>query len=109
MLRRATRSSRSFLPAATSVLAFGDEARRGAQHVALGAEDRQRAVGFCQQIAHALLGAVDPELGHKSGLAQGGVLSRLLAEGCRIALDVEQIVGDLEGFAECSAVIVERL
>src|SRR5204863_8913520 len=33
----------------------------------------------------------------------------LLAERCRIALDVEQVVGDLEGFAERAAVIVERL
>ena len=32
-----------------------------------------------------------------------------LAERSRIALDVEQIVGDLEGFAERAAVIVERL
>ena len=32
-----------------------------------------------------------------------------LAERRRVALDVEQIVGDLEGFAERAAVIVERL
>ena len=96
-------------PSAPSILAFGDEARGGAQHVALGAEDRERGIGARQQVAHALLGAVDPELGDEGGLAQRRVLPGLLAERRGVALDVEQIVGDLEGFAERAAVIVERL
>src|ERR1700730_17087414 len=108
-LNRARNSSISFLGAGMSVLAFGDEPRRGAQHVAFGAEDRQRGVGLGEQVAHALFGAVDPELGDEGGFAQGGVLPGLLAERCRVALDVEQIVGDLEGLAERMAVIVERL
>jgi hypothetical protein len=36
-------------------------------------------------------------------------LPGLLAERGRVALDVEQVVGDLEGFAERAAVVVERL
>src|SRR6187402_192615 len=103
-LNRATNSSISFLAVATSVLAFGDEPRRGAQHLTFGAKDRERGVGFRQEIAHALLGAVDSELGDEGGLAEGGVLPGLLAERGRIALDVEQIVGDLEGLAERAAV-----
>ena len=91
------------------ILAFGDEARGRAQHIALGAEDRERLVGARQQVAHALLGAVDAELGDEGGLAERRVLSGLLAERRRVALDVEQVVGDLEGFAERAAVIVERL
>jgi len=51
----------------------------------------------------------NPELGDESGLAQRGVLAGLLAESRGIALDVEQIVGDLKGFAERAAVIVKRL
>src|ERR1700730_2029794 len=97
------------LPSAPSVLAFGHEPRRGAQYLALGTEDRERLVGARQQVAHALLGAVDAELGDEGGLAERCVLPGLLAERRRVAFDVEQVVGDLEGFAERAAVIVERL
>src|SRR5258707_4464580 len=102
-------SSISCLGVGTSALAFGNEARRRPQHVALGAEYRQCGIGACQQVADALLGTVDPELGDEGGLAEGGVLAGLFAEGCGIAFDVEQVVGDLKGFAERAAVIVERL
>src|SRR3979490_132552 len=101
-------SSISCLGVGTSALAFGDEARRGRQHVALAAEYRQRRIGPRQQVAHALLGAVDPELGDEGGFAQRRILAGLLAEGCGGALDVEQVVGDLKGFTERAAVIVER-
>src|SRR6202022_4945630 len=74
-----------------------------------GVEDVERGIGARQQIPYPLLGADDPELGDERGLAQCRVLSGLLAEGGRVALDVEQIVGDLEGFAERAAVIVGRL
>jgi len=90
-------------------LAFGDEPRRGAQHVTPRAEDRERGIGPRQQVAHALLGAVDAELGHEGGLAERRVLAGLFAERGGVALDVEQVVGDLKGFAERAAVIVERL
>src|SRR6185312_9076937 len=39
-------------------LALGDETRRGAQHVALGAEDRERGIAAREQVAHAPLGAL---------------------------------------------------
>src|ERR1700685_3777699 len=90
-------------------LAFGDETRRRAQHVGPVAEDRQRLVAAGQQIAHALPGALDPELGHERGLAERRVRAGRLAQRRGVALDVEQIVGDLEGFAERPAVIVEGL
>src|SRR6202011_1878295 len=41
--------------------------------------------------------------------AQCRVLAGLLAERGGVTFDVEQIVGDLEGFAERAAVVVERL
>ena len=69
------------------MLALGNEARRRAQHVAPGAENRQRRIGTRQQVAHALLGAVDPELGDEGGLAQRRVLAGLLAERCGIAYE----------------------
>src|ERR1700722_9057982 len=91
------------------ILALGDETRGRAQHVTPGAENRQCRIGARQQVANALLGAIDSELGDEGGFAQGCVLSGLLAERRRVTLDIEQIVGDLEGFAERAAVIVERL
>src|SRR5262249_6607463 len=90
-------------------LPFGDEARGGAQHVAPGAEDRQRGIAARQEIADALLGAVDAKLRDGGGLAQRRILAGLFAKSGGIALDVEQVVGDLEGFAQRAAVIVERL
>src|SRR4051794_12847368 len=112
IFRKRTRcaSSASLLIAIpSSILPLGDEPRGGAQHLAPGAEDRERGIGARQQIAQALFGAIDPELGDEGGLAQCGVLTGLFAERCGVALDVEQIVSDLEGFAERAAVIVERL
>src|SRR5437879_5552522 len=109
MFRKRRRSGSSLSAIGASILAFGDESRGGAQHVTLGAEDGERGIGARQQIPYPLLGAVDPELGDEGGLAQSRVLTGLLAERGRVALDVEQIVGDLEGFAERAAVIVERL
>src|SRR5581483_11415941 len=90
-------------------LALGDEARGLAEHAGPVAEDRQCLVAARQEIAHALLGAVDAELSDEGGLAQRCVGAGRLAERRRIALDVEQIIGDLEGFAQRLAVIVERL
>src|SRR5579872_854580 len=91
------------------VLPFGNKARRGAQNVAARAEDRQRLIGSRQKVANALLGAVDAELGDEGGLAERGVSTRGLAQRGRIALDVEQVVGNLEGFPKRAPVIVERL
>src|ERR1700748_93314 len=75
-------------PDTTLVFAFGDKMRRRAQHVAAATEDRQSLVGARQQIAHALFGAVDPELGDEGGLAERGILAGLLAERRRIAFDI---------------------
>src|SRR5437016_1125596 len=83
-----------------------DKPRGGAQHIAPGAEDRQRGIGAAQEIADALFGALDPQLGDEGGLAERCILPGLLAERRRVALDVEQVVGDLEGFAKRPAVIV---
>ena len=62
-----------------------------------------------REIAHALLGAGDAELGHEGGLVERSILAGRLAQRRGVALDVEQVVGDLECFAERAAVIVERL
>src|SRR5262249_46235577 len=99
----------STFPDHALVLPLGDEARGGAQHVAAVAEDRQRGIAARQEVTDALLGAIDAELGDEGGFAERRVGAGRLAERGGIALDIEQIVGDLEGFAERAAVIVERL
>src|SRR4051794_4192166 len=91
------------------VLALRDEACRPPQNIAPGSEHRQRRIRPRQQIAHALLGAVDSELADERGLAERRIGAGRLAERCGVALDVEQVVGDLERLAERAAVIVERL
>src|ERR1044072_7258533 len=96
-------------PSNALVLALRDEACGCPQHVALFPEDRKRRIGARQQIADAPLGAVDAELGDEGGLAQSRIGAGRLAGRGGIALDVEQVVGDLEVFAERAAVIVERL
>src|ERR1700761_1886521 len=109
--KRARTASSTSLPLVmpASVLALGDKARGGAQHVALGAEDRERRISPRPQAADALLGAVDSELGDESSLAESRIGAGRLAERGGVAFDVEQIVGDLERFAKRAAVIVERL
>src|SRR5262245_12982978 len=97
--RNRTRRCSNSLPSAivaVLILPFGDEARGRTQHVALGAEDRQRGVAARQEIADALPGAVDAELGDEGGLAERRILAGLFAERGGIALHVEQVVGDLE-------------
>jgi hypothetical protein len=56
-----------------------------------------------------LLGAIDAELGDEGGLAECRVGAGGLAQRRGVAFHVEQVVGDLESFAERAAVIVERL
>src|SRR5436305_4898687 len=100
-LKRTRKASSAFLPAmAVSILAFGDKTRRGTQHIAFAAEDRQGSVCFRDQVAKPGFCAIDPELGDESCFAEGGVGPGGLAERRGVAFDVEQIVGDLERFAE---------
>src|ERR1700722_15108579 len=98
----------NYPPSTSSILAFGDKSCGRAQHLALGAEDRERGIGARQQIAPALFGSIDPELGDEGGLAQGGILAGLLSKRRRVAFDIEQVVGDLKGFAQRAAIIVQR-
>src|SRR5262245_495855 len=112
--RRSSSSNSLWLPgplatSRPSIFAFGDEPRRRAQHVGSCAEHRERRVTAREQVAHALLGAVDAELGDEGGLAERRVRAGRLAECGRVALDIEQVVGDLEGLAERFAEIVQRL
>src|SRR5580692_4659713 len=72
------------------------------------AERRQRRFGFGNELAQSRFGAVDAEHADESGLAGGGVLAGLFADQCRIAFDVEKVVGDLERLADRRAVAFER-
>jgi len=91
-----------------SLFPLGREAGRRAQDVRFAAERHQRAFGFRHQGGEPRVRALDAEQGDQRRLAGGGVLAGGLAERRRIALDVEQIVGDLEGLADRRAIAIER-
>src|SRR4029077_13896428 len=55
----------------------------------------------------ALARALNSKIAGECRLAVGCVLASRLAERGGIALDVEQIVGDLEGLAECVPVTIK--
>ncbi len=91
-----------------SVIATADEAGSLAQRVGTRAERLQRRDGGCFHGSQAPAGGRDPEHADDGRLAGRCVLGGRLAEGRRIAVDVEQVVGDLEGPAERLAIAVER-
>jgi len=84
------------------------EQRGGLEHGGVRAERRQRFRRVLDQGGEALLRFGDAEHGDDRRLAGGGVLAGLLADGGGVALDVEDVVGDLERLADRGAVALER-
>ena len=74
------------------------------------AEDRKRGARFAkrrERILHGLAKfgqaaarGVQPDQGGEGGLVLGGVLARGLAKGPAFAFDVQQVVADLERYAD---------
>src|SRR5689334_9649378 len=91
-----------------SCLPLGDKMRTLNQHCRRGAKRRERGFGFIDELAQACFGASNAEHARKCGLAGGAVLADGFAHECRIAFDVEQIVGDLKRFADGRAIARER-
>ena len=88
------------LPGAGQISPRGDETRGGAQTIGFRFERRQRGVGLGDQCGEPGVRAVDAERGDERRLAGGGILAGCLPSRAGVALDVEQVVGDLEGLAE---------
>ncbi len=98
----ARRESRSRPP-------FGDEARCGLENAGPRPERRERRLGLGDQAEQLQLRPLDPEDRDRGGLVGSRILAGRLADRLGIALDVEQVVGDLEGLADDGAEAVERL
>src|SRR5262249_11515457 len=92
----------------SSSRACGNEARRGFEHICSAAEGAQRGLRLADQVFQP------PPRGRRSVHADlrfltcGGCLARRLADRCRIAFDVEQVVRDLERLAKRGTVTLKR-
>src|SRR6476661_3351328 len=86
-----------------------DEARGGAQGIGFRAERVQSGFGFRYQFIDLLVRTSDPENRDEGAFARGGVLARRFAQSGRVALDIEQIVGNLKSLTDRPAISVERL
>ncbi len=80
--------------------ALGDEAGGGPQGVGAGAERGEQRVGLGDEAGEVAAGRLHPVQRDEGRLAAFGVLGGGLAEGRRIALDIEEVVGELEGEAD---------
>src|ERR1700731_2425657 len=94
---------------ARSQFALHDEGRNMPQWVGAIAEALQRAMRPRLELARQIHRALDSEYRWISCLAALGVLLRALAHLLRRALNVEQVIDDLEREAERARVGVERL
>src|SRR5688500_10240483 len=89
-------------------LPLSREPRCGTQHVGFPTKAGQRRHRRPAETVTFALRAGEPERRHERRLALAGILGRRLAEILRGRLDVEDIVGDLEGCAQCFAISDER-
>ena len=61
-----------------------------------GAEGREVLLCLCGEIAHPVLGALDPQKRHEIRLPGLAVLGHRLAQDIRVAFHVQEIIHDLE-------------
>src|SRR5690242_3145047 len=65
-------------------------------------------MGLLAKAAEAHLRALAAEQADEGGLAGGGIAAGILADRCRVARVVEQVVADLEGEAERFRISADR-
>ncbi len=82
---------------------------RGAQARRRRAVGGERVAGVVDHLARPAVRAVDAEERHEGRLAARRVLAEPLAGGLGVALDVEQIVGELVGEPDRGTVATQRL
>src|SRR5262249_61904931 len=92
----------------SSSRACGNEARRGFEHVCIAAEGAQRGLRLADQVFEPPPRSRGSEHADQRCLMGGRVLTGGFADGRRIALDVEQVVGDLERLAQSGTVALKR-
>src|SRR5579862_5396291 len=99
-------SAMAFFPR-RSVPPLGNETRSRAQDVGLGAEGHKGCLRVGNQRLEFGARAFDTERRYQRRLAGGGVLAGGLADGCGVALDIEQVVGDLERLSDRGTVAID--
>ena len=93
----------------SSTIPFQKSQRQVSQAVAARAERLERRHGLVGQLPGAAAAAVDAQKPGVRPFAQLGILADALAQLGLVALDVEQVVDDLERQSDGLAVTVERL
>src|SRR5262249_46764075 len=88
---------------------LGDEASSGAQGIGLCTKRRQRGVGLRNQFLEARSRSVGSKRAHQCRLAGSGILAGGFTERLGVALDIEQIVGNLEGLANRHAIAINTV
>ena len=76
----------------------------------VGVGQAAAAQGLVCLVEHAVgvgLCGVQPHQCHKGGFVGGGVFAGGFAQGGRVGGDIENIVHDLKGQAQCSAVVLQ--
>src|SRR5438874_931180 len=105
MAADAIETANSAMPSAP---AAGDEPRRLAKDRGPLVERRERRFGLGDELREPRTRRHHAVERYESRLALCGVLTGRLADGCSFALDIEEIVGDLEGLADRAAVEHEK-
>lgn len=78
------------------------------QQVSLAAEVAQMGYGLIDERARLQFGTLDSKHGQEGCLALTGILAECLARNLLTALDIENIVGDLEGEADVTRITAQR-
>src|SRR5215831_13531640 len=87
---------------------FCNKPCRSLEQCRIGAKRREGALGLIDQPKQLFLCLGDAENPNCGRFAGVRILPGCLPDGCGIALDVEKIIGDLEGFPDNGAEPVER-
>src|SRR5262252_1991900 len=95
-------------PAFPSSPPLCDKPCRGLEQCSITAKRREGGFGLLdqpKQLFLCLRNAQDPDCGCLAGIR---VFAGRLPNGCDVALDIENIIGDLEGFSDSGAKPIER-
>ena len=89
--------------------ARGNKPRRGFQRAGIAAKYCKRRLRLRNQMLKAVACCGGSEHADERRLVCRCILAGGFADHCRVALDVEKIVGDLESLSQCRAVTVESI
>src|SRR5262249_57143857 len=88
---------------------LSNKASSGTQSIGLRAESRQRLIRLCDQFLEARTCPGGSKRAHQGRLAGSRILARSLAERFGVALDIEQVVSNLESLADRRAIAINTV